>query len=335
MGSYLYYLNTGKEVWKKTVRTGAPFFKKHAANNYACETPVTDGKRIYAYFGMNGLFCLDLNGTILWEKYPEVYKTLNGWGTGSSPVLYNNMLFIQADNEENSYLMALDAATGIEKWKVARSEKTTYSTPVIWKNEQRTELVTTGKTARSYEPETGKLLWELNMGGEMAVLSPVYDKNRVYVGIAGGRETKGVFCAVKAGATGDITPADSGLVSAGVAWTIRGTQISNPSPLLYNGLIYLMSGRGGELCCIDASTGEEIYRQKLEKVGSCWATPWINNEKIYLYDEKGVTQVLQSGKEFSVLSQNTLKDKFWTSVAVTEKAYIFKGVEKIFCVQKK
>jgi outer membrane protein assembly factor BamB len=172
------------------------------------------------------------------------------------------------------------------------------------------------------------------MGGEMSIPSPVYDNENIYLGNAGGRETKGVLYAVKAGAEGDITPADSGLVSEGVNWTFRDAGTSNPSPLLFNGQLYLLNGRGGELQCIDAATGKQIYKEKIEKVGACWASPWVYNNKIYFYDEKGVAQIIQAGKEFKVLSQNSLKDKFWSSVAITDDAYIFKGVEKLFCVGK-
>ena len=327
-------LNTGAELWKQVAHTGNPKIKKHAGSTYASETPVTDGKYVYAYFGMTGIFCYDLTGKLIWEKELGAFKTLNGWGTGSSPVLYQNMVYIQCDNEENSFLIALDAATGDEKWKVTRDEKTTYSTPVIWKNSNRIELVTTGKTARSYDPTTGKLLWQLKMGGEMSIPSPVYDNENIYLGNAGSRDKKGVFYAVNAGAEGDVTPADSGLVSEGVKWTIREAGISNPSPLLYNGHLYLLSGRGGELQCIDAATGTQVYKEKIDKVVACWASPWIQNNKVYFFDEKGITQVIQAGSQFKVLSQNFLKDKFWSSVAITDDAYIFKGVEKLFCVKK-
>lgn len=327
-------LKSGKELWKQVAHTGSPKIKKHAASTYACETPVTDGKRVYAYFGMTGIYCYDLDGKLLWQKDLGAFKTLNGWGTGSSPVVYQDVLYVQVDNEEQSFLVALDAATGNEKWKVDRAEKTNYSTPVIWKNNVRTELVTTGKTSRSYDPATGKLNWELKMGSETAIPSPVYDSNHIYLGIGGGRDKPGILYSIKAGAKGDITPADSGLVSTGVEWTDRDAAISNPSPLLFNGLIYLLSGRGGELNCLDATSGKLVYKEKVENVGACWASPWACGDRIYFYDEKGVTQVIQAGKEFKVLSPNTLDDKFWTSIAITEDAYIFKGVKKLYCVKK-
>jgi outer membrane protein assembly factor BamB len=328
-------LKTGKQLWKQIARSGNPTIKKHAGSTYACETPVTDGKRVYAYFGMAGVHCYDLNGVLIWQKDLGTFNTQNNWGTGSSPVIYQDLLYIQVDNEENSFLIALDAATGNEKWKVSRDEKTNYSTPVIWKNKFRTELVTTGKYARAYDPASGSLIWQMKMGGEMAIPSPVYDNEHIYFGNAGGRDKPGILYCVKASAKDDITPADSSLVSIGVEWMIREVGISNPSPLLYKGLLYLLNGRGGEINCLDAATGEKVYKEKIEKVGACWASPWICNDLVYFYDEKGNTNVLQAGKEFKVIAQNNrLDDKFWASVAITDDSYIFRGVKKLYCVKK-
>jgi outer membrane protein assembly factor BamB len=325
---------SGKELWKQVAYHGSPKIKKHSRSTYACETPVADNNRVYAYFGMTGVFCYDLNGKPLWQKDLGVYKTRNDWGTGSSPVIYQDKLFIQVDNEEQSFLVALDAATGAEKWRVNRDEKTNYSTPVIWKNQFQTELVTVGRTVRAYNPETGALIWELKIDGQMAVSSPVYDSNHIYLGRSGENSKPGVFFSIKAGAEGDITPKDSALVSSGVEWTLREAGIANASPLLYDGLLYLVGGRSGELSCVEASSGALIYKQKIEKVGACWASPWTFDDKIYFYDEKGITQVVQAGKEFKLLSQNTLDDKFWASVAFTGDAYILKGVKKIYCISK-
>jgi outer membrane protein assembly factor BamB len=327
-------LKSGKELWRQTAYNGTPKIEKHSRSSYACETPVTDGKRVYAYFGMMGVYCFDLNGNQIWQKDLGAFKTRNNWGTGSSPALLQDKLFIQVDNDEQSFLIALDAATGAERWRVNRNEKTNYSTPVIWKNSGRTELVILGDTVRSYNPENGKQFWELKIGGQMAVSSPVYSNDHIYFGRSGDNSKPGVFFSVKAGAEGDITPKDSALTSSNVEWTLREAGIANGSPLLHNGLLYLMSGRSGELSCVEASSGELVYKQKIEKVGACWASPWVFDNKVYFYDEKGVTQVVRAGKEFKLLSQNTLNDKFWASAAFTSDAYILKGVKKIWCVKK-
>jgi outer membrane protein assembly factor BamB len=231
-------------------------------------------------------------------------------------------------------VVALDTETGDEKWRADYDDKTNYSTPVIWKNVAGTELVTVGKTARSFDPETGKLNWELKIGGQMAVPSPVYDDDHIYLGLSGENYKPGVLYSIKAGAKGDITPPDSTLVSSGVEWTLLQAGINSASPLLHNGLLYLVSGRSGELSCVDASTGELVYLQKIDKMGSCWASPWEFDDKIWFYDEKGVTRVVQAGRNFKLLTQNALDDKFWASVAFSSDSYILKGVEKIYCIKK-
>jgi outer membrane protein assembly factor BamB len=325
-------LETGEELWKQVAFEGSPRTKKHRATNYASETPVTDGKRLYAYFGMTGLYCYDLEGTLLWKKDLGAYETMNGWGTGSSPLLHQGSLFVQVDNEENSFLLALDATTGDEIWKVERDEKTNYSTPFLWKNSVRTELVTGGKTARSYEPSTGELLWQLRIDGFYNIPSPVAGSDLLYLGNAGFRDTPGTLFAVKAGAEGDITPTEGETTSEGVAWSNLDAPTENPSPLLYQGLIYLLSSRGGTLTCFDAANGELIYQEKVEGVGACWASPWAHGDRIFFYDETGVTSVVRAGRQFELLHQNSLEGKFWASVAVTSDSYIIKAVEKLYCI---
>lgn len=325
-------LLTGEELWKQVAFEGNPRIKKHPATNYAGETPVTDGKRLYVYFGMRGLYCYDLDGVLLWEKDLGAYKTLNDWGTGSSPVVYDGVLYVQVDNEQNSFLVAMDSESGEEIWKMARDEKTNYSTPVIWENSVRTELVTGGKSARGYDPESGDVLWELAMAGHYNIPSAVVQEDMLYIGNAGFRDTPSTLFAVKAGAEGDITPAEGASSGSGVIWFSLQAPTGNPSPLLYDGLLYLLSSRGGELSCYKAANGEMVYKEKLENVGACWASPWANNGMIFIMDEKGVTNVIKAGERFEVLHQNTLDDKFWSSVAVSRDAYLIKGVDKLYCI---
>ncbi len=322
---------TGDELWSVVSYEGTPRINKHAGSTYACESPVTDGKHVWVYFGMHGVYCYDLEGNLVWKKDPGAYPTANGWGTGSSPVLYDNTLYLLVDNEENSFLVAFNAENGEEKWRVSRDEKTTYSTPVIWDNIVRTELVTTGSKARSYDPETGDLLWELEFNIGTAVPQPVFDKNRIYLGLSGGPRDIGPLHAVKAGAVGNLTPAYENS-NEYVAWSDTLAGLGKPSPVLDNGLLYLVADRGGEVSCFDAVTGERIYKEKTGSSAACWASPWIANGKLHFYDEKGVTQIIQTGTEFKVLGSNTLDDKFWASVAVAGNDYVFKGVDKIYCI---
>ncbi len=325
-------LESGELLWKQVAFEGSPRIKKHRAHNYAAETPVTDGKRLYVYFGMTGLYCYDLDGALLWEKDLGAYKTLFDWGTGSSPVVHKDKLYIQVDNEENSFLVALDAGTGDEIWKADRDEKTNYSTPMIWQNSARTELVVGGKTARSYDPETGELLWELLVPGHYNIPCPVADNDYLYLGNAPWRDTPGTFFSVKAGAEGNITPTDGETTSSGLAWAILDAPLGSPSPLLYNGLIYLVGSRGGTVTCIDAASGEQVYQEKIEGVGACWASPWVYEDQIYFTDEKGLTRIFKAGEKFELVGENKLDDKFWASVAITADAYLMKGTENLYCI---
>lgn len=328
-------LLSGKELWKQVAHEGSPRIKKHARTNYASETPVTNGKHVYVYFGMTGLYCYDMDGSLVWEKDLGAFETQRGWGTGSSPLLYRDKLFVQVDNEEQSFMVALDAGSGDQVWKVDRDELTNYGTPFLWKNSVRSELVVGGKKALAYDPDNGDILWELQMDGHYNIPSPVADRNLLFMGNSGYRDTKGTFFAIKAGAKGDITP-DSGSVSnEHVAWYSRDAEfLSSPSPLLFDGLIYFISSRGGQVVCREAETGDLIYEEKVENVAACWASPWVNQDRIYFMDEKGVTQVIKAGRGFEHLHTNSLNDGFWASVAVAGDAYLFKGDKKLYCIKK-
>ncbi len=324
-------LKTGKELWRATPYEGAPKRPKHKASSYACETPVSDGKNIFVYYGMHGAYCYDLTGKLIWKNELEALPTRHDWGTGASPVVYNNMLYILMDNEEKSYIIALNAQTGKEKWKQSRDEKTNYSTPVIWKNSIRTELVTGGVTARSYNPDNGELFWEMKIGKEMSIPSPVFDDEEIYIGNTGDPQNPGNIFAIKAGASGDISLPEGSLSSEFILWADTAIGIGNPSPVLYNGLLYLLGGRG-ELLCVDANTGKLCYKEKIAQVAGCWATPWINGEVLYFFDEKGKFHSIQTGCEFKEIGAFSLEGKFWASVAVANDAYIIKGINNIYCI---
>ncbi len=165
--------NSGAELWRTVARESRPPIPRHSTNTYATETPITDGERVYAYFGMSGVYCLDLNGAMLWKKDLGVFEMRAGWGTSSSPVLFDGKLFLQVDNEQQSFLVALDAKSGDEIWRVNRDEKSQYSTPMIWQNSQRNELILGGTFYRSYDPETGALLWQLDMAKGRSSATPV------------------------------------------------------------------------------------------------------------------------------------------------------------------
>jgi outer membrane protein assembly factor BamB len=351
---------TGKVLWKQLALEGKPQIPKQGANTYASETPVTDGERVYAYFGMHGLFCYDMAGTLVWKKDLGAYPMMMGQGTASSPVLDGERLFVLIDNEEKSFLVALDRKTGEELWRVSRRERSNHSSPLVWKNKQRTELVTNGsQKARSYDPATGKLLWELSLGGGQCHASPVGDDERLYVGTGGGpgggfggpggprgggrggpggRGSMGggggTLFAVKAGASGDITPPAGEPASAGVAWSQPKAAPSNASPLVYQGYVYILEENGGRVSCYDAQTGKPAYqRQLLPGARAFWASPWAYDGKVFCLDDGGTTHVLQAGPQFKVLGKNTIDDQFWATPAVAGGVLILRGVENVYCIK--
>ena len=205
---------SGKELWRKTARSGRPVMPRHSSNTYATETPITDGKRVYAYFGMMGVYCYDLQGELIWKKDLGSYPMRAGWGTSSSPILFDQKLFVQVDNEQESFLVALDAASGDELWKVARDERSQYSSPIIWQNSLRNELIVGGMVYRSYDPNTGEVLWQLDMEKGRSSATPLASGDRLYVGTEfrnrGGADDGGGFLfSIKPGGTGDLSLPES------------------------------------------------------------------------------------------------------------------------------
>jgi outer membrane protein assembly factor BamB len=178
----------GKTIWKQTAADMKPLIGANPTNGYATETPVTDGERVYTYFGGIGIvYCYDLDGKPLWNTDIGAHPTQMNNGTGSSPTLADGRLFIQCDNDEKSFLVALDTKTGNEIWRTPRDEGTGWSTPLVWKNSKRTEIVCLGAPrVRSYDPQTGKQLWVLGGISGQIKASAVADSDLLYVGSGGG-----------------------------------------------------------------------------------------------------------------------------------------------------
>lgn len=355
--------SNGKILWEETAREGKPKNHIHASNTYATETPVSDGERVYAYFGMNGLFCFDMNGKQLWKKDFGSFSMMFGHGTASSPILFNGKLYIQCDNEDKSFLTALDAKTGNEVWKVSRTERTDWCTPIVWKTRNRTDIVTGGsQKVQGYDPDNGKVVWEMTVGGGQCEASPVADEDFLYFGTGsgpggggfgpgGGRPGGpggpgggpgmrggggGSLFAIKAGATGNISLKAGETSNAGVAWTIAKAGPSAPSPLVYKGHVYILSQQGGMVSCYDAKTGKAAYtRERIPQAKSFWASPWAYDGKVFCLDEDGVTHVLKTGPEFEVLGKNTLgRETYWSTPALAGGAIYIRGVDHIYCIKQ-
>jgi outer membrane protein assembly factor BamB len=346
---------SGEVLWKKTAYEGKPRIPTFPSNTYATETPVTDGERIYAHFGMHGVYCYDFSGKQLWKKDLGSYAMAMGYGTGSSPALADGRLFIQCDNEEKSFLVALDAKTGEELWRVKRTERTGFSTPFIWKNKVRTEVVCLGiPKVHSYDPKTGEQLWELGGMAGQAKASPVASAEMLYVGTGdgfgggggrGGRRGPGgggfVFnsnrplFAVKAGASGDITLKSGTTSNDGIAWYQAKAGPQTASPLLYQGRLYVLDERGGFLSCYDAKTGEQAYKERLRGARGFTSSPWACDGKVYCLDDAGTTYVVQSGPAFKLLGKNVIDEMCWSTPAIAGQALFLRTVDRLYCIAQK
>ena len=336
----VYCLNAadGKVLWKQTAAEHKPTIPIQASNTYASETPVTDGERVYAYFGMTGVFCYDFDGKQVWTKDLGSYRMGMGYGTASSPALDGDRLFIQCDNEEKSFLAALNKKTGEELWRTERSENSGWSTPLVWKNKERTEVVCVGsRRVRSYDPATGKQLWELGGMSGQCHASPVASDEMLYVGTGGGFGGGGgrPLFAVKAGASGDITLKEGAASNDGVAWYLPQAGPAMASPLLYDGRLYVLDQRGGQLSCYDAKTGERVYRERLSGARGFTSSPWAYEGKIFCLADDGRTFVVQAGPDFKVLGENTLDEMTWSSPAVAGGAVFLRTIDHLYCIKNK
>jgi outer membrane protein assembly factor BamB len=349
---------TGKVIWQQIALEGKPHIPTQPSNTYATETPVTDGERVYAYFGMHGVYCYDFTGNLVWKADLGAYRMAMGNGTGSSPVLDGDRLFIQCDNDEKSFLVALDAKTGKELWRAARPERTGWSTPLVWKNKLRTEVVCLASPrVRSYDPATGKQLWELGGLNGQAKASPVASPELLYVGVGsrggfgGGGEEPGdappgrggrmggsggrPLFAIKAGASGDITLKDGAKSNEGVAWYAPQGGPATASPLLVDGLLYVLEERSGLLSCNDATTGKQVYKERLPGARGFTSSPFAYDGKVFCLDDAGTTHIVQAGRQFKVLGKNTIDEMCWSTPAVSGGALFLRTVDRLYCIKDK
>jgi acetyl esterase/lipase/outer membrane protein assembly factor BamB len=305
----------GKILWERTAHKGVPQSTHHLKNSYASETPVTDGKRLYAYFGNIGVFCYDQGGKELWTWKVPPYPTKFGWGTAASPALYKDRLYVVNDNEKHSFLAALDTATGKEVWRVDRQEKSNWATPFVWENDRRTEIVTAGTgKVRSYDLD-GKLLWELKGMSSITIPTPFAHDGLLYVASGYVLDGSRPLYAIRAGATGDISLKKGEDHNACVAWCQKRSAPYNPTPVLYGPYVYVLYDLGF-LACYDARTGKDVYgRQRLGSGTTFTASPWAGDGKVFCLSEDGETFVVRAGPEFKLLGRNRLDEMALASPA--------------------
>jgi outer membrane protein assembly factor BamB len=325
---------TGKLLWEREVKKDkAP--PRHLKNSYASETPVTDGEHVWAYFGSAGVYCLDRDGKLVWSQPFTTYKMRYGWGTAASPILHQGRLYIVDDNDEQSFLLALDAKTGKQIWRVARDEASNWSTPFIWENGKRTEIVSAGtRRVRSYDLD-GKLLWEFGGMSTIAIPTPFARHGLLYVASGYvGDQVRPVW-AIRPGASGDISLKGDETSNQFVAWYQKQAGPYNPSPLVYGDYYYTLLDRGF-FTCHDARTGKEIYgKQRIDPAAAAFtASPWAYNGKLFALSEDGDTYVIQAGSEFKLLGKNSLDEMCMATPAIYRSSLILRTASRLYRIQK-
>ena len=324
-------LATGKTLWKQVAHRGNPRVRSHPQNTYASETPTTDGERIYVYYGMVGLFCYDMDGALVWKKDFGGYTMLGDWGTSSSPILHDGLLYLQIDNEENSFLTALDPPTGDEVWRVERGPGSSWSTPMIWRNAQREELITNSEDVRAYDPKTGQLFWSLTYPGGRASSSPLGTDDTLYVGNERRRDGGGVMYAIEPGASGDITLAPGETTNDSIRWSLTEGGPEFASPFIYEGLLYLFGRNRGTGGCYDPATGELLYGlDRLPRARPFWSSSWGYDGHVFCTDERGNTYVIKAGNTLQHVRTNTLGEAVRASPALVDGAIILRGEHHVF-----
>ena len=332
---YCLDLETGAVLWQRSVHTGRPAFPRHMKNSYASETPTTDGERVYVRFGELGLYTFDMDGNEVWRLEIPDRQTRSDWGSASSPVLHQDQLIIVYDNEEASWIAALDKRTGAEIWRTARDEVSSWASPYVWEHEGRTEIVTSAvNRIRSYDLD-GNLLWE--MDGRMswaAIATPFSSHGMVYVNSGYFRDEHRPAYAIRPGASGDITLADGERSNEYVAWYQPRAGNYNTSPLIYGDIYYSLLDRGF-FESYDAETGEPVYgRQRIRAGASFTSSPWAYNGKIFALSEQGDTYVIRAGREFEVIGVNRLGELALASPAIAGDRLLIRTQSRLYSIQK-
>jgi outer membrane protein assembly factor BamB len=326
---------SGKILWEREVHRGAPASSRHLKNSFASETPVTDGERVYAYFGNVGLFCFDMDGKPVWSQNYGPFAMRYGWGTAASPALHEGRIYIVDDNDERSFLLALDKKTGKQVWRVERDEKSNWSTPYIWNSGRRTEIVTSGtQKIRSYDLD-GHILWELGGMSSIAIPTPFSKFGLLYLASGYvGDQVRPIF-AVRPGAKGDISLKPGETSNAYIAWYQAAAGPYNPSPIVYGDYFYTLLDRGF-LTCHDARTGVEIYgKQRIDPTAAAFtSSPWAYDGKIFALSEDGDTFVIQAGKEYKLLGKNTLDEMSMATPAIAGDSLILRTATKLYRIRR-
>ncbi len=316
---------SGRLDWKQTAARAAPHESYRPTDGSHCnESPVTDGKHVWTWFGSRGVFCHDMEGKLAWTRDLGVKLRIHHeYGEGTSPVLDGGMLYLKADHEAGSFLMALDAKTGSTVWRADRDEPTSHSCPLPLTHQGRRQLIATGSNrVRSYDARTGEVLWECGGLGMNPIPTPVAADGTVFA-MTGYQNP--MLMAIRLGGRGDITGGEL------VTW--RNTRANSyvPSPVYWRGKLFVLAD-GGFLSCYDARTGKPLYQQWRIGVGNIFkASPAMADEKLYLAGENENVFVVAAGDAPRLLATNRLAgQRFVASPAIAGGALFLRSESALF-----
>ena len=316
----------GHVVWERVTHEELPHEGRHQTGTWASPSAVTDGEVLCAFFGSRGLSCYDLDGTPLWETDLGDMRIRMGFGEGASPVLYEDRLIVLWDHEGDSFIVSFDKRTGREQWRTPRDEMTSWTTPLVVEVQGGAQVVTSATGAvRAYDVATGRLVWEDEGVTLNAIPSPVSADGVVFVtsGFRGNR-----LAAIDlAQARGDIAGTDA------VRWSVDRDTPYVPSPVVHDGLLYLLKSNSGILSSFDTDTGARHYGpERLPGIRSVYASPVVADDRLYVTSREGTTVVLRTGPVLEILATNTLDDQFDASPAVVGGELYLRGARALYCI---
>lgn len=337
----LYCLNadSGKVLWEKTAYSGKPKVARHIKSSHANCTPATDGERVLAFFGSQGLYCYDMKGKLLWEKdlgyldagafdHPDIQ-----WGFASSPVIFEDKVIVLCDVNNQSFLTALDKRTGKEIWRTDRDEGPSWGTPTVHKEASRAQIIVNGyKHIGSYDLKTGKALWWMHGGGDVPCPTPVVGHGLAFITNAHGK-MKPIY-AVKLGAEGDITLEKGEQSNESIPWFYSRRGGYQPTPIVYGDYVYVPDN-SGIVGCFKTATGEQMYRRWIgEGMSSYSSSPVACDGRLYFTDEYGNITVIKAGPEHEILAANPMDEICMASPAIANKTLYVRARHHLFAIGK-
>jgi outer membrane protein assembly factor BamB len=316
----------GRRLWEYRVEARGPFPALHEKHNRATPTPVTDGERLFAWFGTGQIAALDMRGRLVWAKHlGQDYSPFDiNWGHGSSPVLYKDLLILLCDHESASYLLALDARTGALRWKADRGKgRASYSTPLVVPGPNGDELlVNSSERIDGYNPATGEWRWHADAPRQTPIPSAVFHDGLIYM-TRGYRNSP--YLALRPGGRGEVSESH-------VVWRAPGGGSYAASLVHYEGLLYFTNDVG-VLTCADAKTGERVWQTRLD--GVFFASPVAADGKIYFASQTGETFVVKAGRVAEILGRNDLGERLVASPAISNGRIFLRSDARLFAIGKR